>query len=166
MTKCKCSSKPVWMCLFCWTQMKIFWRISAVLDHSICFPTMEVNGPRKQPDYKLSSEYLPLCSAEQTHSHRSGTTWGWVNDDWIFIFGWTVPLITNHITALTALNFSLKLCDTQLPFTNAIELNEVCRKLKPTCRLLLWNDILFGLNSQNSSMQKNFLLLDMLKISR
>ncbi len=26
------------------------------------FPTMEVNGAPKQPDYKLSSEYLPLCS--------------------------------------------------------------------------------------------------------
>ncbi len=55
------------------------------------FPPMEVNGAPKQPDYKLSSEYLPLCS-EQTHSYRFGTTWGWVNDDRIFIFGWTVPL--------------------------------------------------------------------------
>ncbi len=45
----------------------------AVLDHSIVFPTMEVNGAPKQPDYKLSSEYLPLCS-EQTHSYRFGTT--------------------------------------------------------------------------------------------
>ncbi len=38
-----------------------------------------------------SSEYLPLCSAEQRHSYRFGTTWGWVNDR-IFIFGWTIPL--------------------------------------------------------------------------
>ncbi len=56
------------------------------------FPTMKVNGAPKQPDYKLSSKYLPLCSAEQTHSYRFGTTWGWVNDDRIFIFGWTIPL--------------------------------------------------------------------------
>ncbi len=56
------------------------------------FPTMEVNGAPKQPDYKLSSEYLPLCSAEQRHSYRFGTTWGWVNDDRIFIFVWTIPL--------------------------------------------------------------------------
>ncbi len=47
--------------------------IRAVLDHSIFSPTMEVNGVPKQPDYKLSSEYLPLCS-EQTHSYRFGTT--------------------------------------------------------------------------------------------
>ncbi len=38
------------------------------------FPAMEVNGAPKQPDYKLSSEYLPLCLAEQTHSYRFGTT--------------------------------------------------------------------------------------------
>ncbi len=56
------------------------------------FLTVEVNGDPKQPDYKLSSEYLPLCSAEQTHSHRSGDTWVWVNDDRSFIFRWTVSL--------------------------------------------------------------------------
>ncbi len=31
----------------------------------IFFLTMEVNGAPKQPDYKLSSKYLPLCSAEK-----------------------------------------------------------------------------------------------------
>ncbi len=36
-------------------------------------------------------QYIPLCSAEQTHSYRFATTWGWVNAD-IFIFGWTIPL--------------------------------------------------------------------------
>ncbi len=58
----------------------------------IFFPIMEVNGAPKQPGYKLSSEYLPLCSAEQRNSYRFGTTWGWVNDDRIFIFGWIIPL--------------------------------------------------------------------------
>ncbi len=67
----------------------------AVLGHHWVFfiPTMVVNGAPKQPGYKLSSAYLPLCSAEQRHSYRFGTTWGWVNDDTIFIFGWTIPLI-------------------------------------------------------------------------
>ncbi len=59
---------------------------------SIFFPTMEVNGAPKQPDYKLSSKYLPLCSTEQRNSYRFGSTWGWVNDYRIFIFGWTIPL--------------------------------------------------------------------------
>ncbi len=87
------------MSLFCWTQRKLFWRMweteqfwGTIDFHSIFFPTIEVNGAPKQPGYKLSSKYLPLCSAEQTHSYRFGTTWGWVNDDRIFIFGWTIPL--------------------------------------------------------------------------
>ncbi len=88
------------MSLFCWTQRKIFWRMwlteqfwGTIDFHSIFVPTMEVNGAPKQPGYKLSSKYLPLCSAEQRHSYRFGTTWGWVYDDRIFIFGWTIPLI-------------------------------------------------------------------------
>ncbi len=31
-------------------------------------PTMEVNGAPKQPDYKLSSKYLPLCSNKHIHT--------------------------------------------------------------------------------------------------
>ncbi len=42
---------------------------------------LEVNGVPKQPDYKLSSQYLPLCS-EQTHSYRFGSTWGRVK--WVY----------------------------------------------------------------------------------
>ncbi len=37
-------------------------------------PTMEVNGAPKQPGYKLSSKYILLCSAEQRHLYRFGTT--------------------------------------------------------------------------------------------
>ncbi len=44
---------------------------------------MEVNGAPKQPDYKLSSKYVPLCS-EQRSLYRFGTTWGWVNDNYPF----------------------------------------------------------------------------------
>ncbi len=35
---------------------------------NVFFPTMEVNGALKQPGYRLSSKYLPLCSAEQTNN--------------------------------------------------------------------------------------------------
>ncbi len=34
------------------------------------FSTMEVNGAPKQPGYKLSLKYLPLCPAEQRNSYR------------------------------------------------------------------------------------------------
>jgi len=39
-----------------------------------------------------SSKYLHLCSAEERNSKRFATAWGWVNDDRIFIFGWSIPL--------------------------------------------------------------------------
>ncbi len=103
--------KPVWIPLFCWTQRKIFWRMweteqfwGTIDFHSIFFPTMEVNGAPKQPGYKLSSKYLPLCSAEQRNAYRFGTTWGWVNDDRIFIFGWTIPLSSTGIFVTIAKN--------------------------------------------------------------
>ncbi len=86
------------MYLFCWTQRKIFWRIWeteqfwGTIDFHSIFSPMEVNGTPKQPGYKLSSKYLPLCSAEQRNSYRFGTTWGGVNDDIIYICGWTIPL--------------------------------------------------------------------------
>ncbi len=87
------------MSLFCWTQRKIFLRkfvtrlFWGTIDfHSRKKITMEVNGAPELLCFPQSSEYLPLCSAEQRHSYRFGTTWGWVNDDRIFIFGWTIPL--------------------------------------------------------------------------
>ncbi len=36
--------------------------------------TMEVNGAPELLCFPHSSEYLPLCSAEQRHSYRFGTT--------------------------------------------------------------------------------------------
>ncbi len=77
----------------------------APLTSIVFFPNMEVNGAPKQPGYKVSSKYLPLCSAEQRNSYRFGTTWRWVNDDIIFIFGWTIPLRCIHIYHPSA-NFS------------------------------------------------------------
>ncbi len=46
----------------------------APLTSVVFFPTMKVNGAPKQPGYKLSSKYLPLCSAEQRNSYRFGNT--------------------------------------------------------------------------------------------
>ncbi len=39
-----------------------------LLDHSVFSPTMEVNGAPKQPDYKLSSEYLPCVQNKHIHT--------------------------------------------------------------------------------------------------
>ncbi len=85
------SSKPVWMSLFCRTQRKIFWRkfvtrlFWGTIDfHSRKKNTLEVNGAPELLCFPHSSEYLPLCSAEQRHSYRFGNTWGWVNDNFHF----------------------------------------------------------------------------------
>ncbi len=88
------------MSLFCWTQRKIFWRkfVIRLFWGTIHFHsrekehTIEVNSAPELLCFPHSSKYLPLCSAEQRHSYRFGTTWGWVNDDRINIFGWSIPL--------------------------------------------------------------------------
>ncbi len=53
--------------------------------HNMYFPTMEVNGDQQQ--FASSNVY------------RFATTWGWVNDDKIYIFGWTIgwtmPFVIN-----------------------------------------------------------------------
>ncbi len=37
-------------------------------------------------------KYLNLCSEDEQRSYGFGTTWGWVINDRIFIFGWTIPI--------------------------------------------------------------------------
>jgi len=56
---------------------------------------------------KHSSKYLPLSSAEQINTLRFGTTWGWVNTDRIFIFGWTNPLSIYDVCVLIVTACSL-----------------------------------------------------------
>ncbi len=53
---------------------------------------MKVSGYRQLLGYQHSSKYLLLGLTEERNSYRFGTTWGWVNNDTILIFGWTIPL--------------------------------------------------------------------------
>ncbi len=48
------------------------------------FSTMEVTN-------FLQNIFLSVRQNKEIHT-GFGTTWGWVNDDRIFIFGWTIPL--------------------------------------------------------------------------
>ncbi len=41
----------------------------------------------------FNQKYLNLCSEDEQMSYGFGTTWGWVINDCIFVFGWTFPLI-------------------------------------------------------------------------
>ncbi len=73
------------MCLFCRSQRKIFWRMReteqfwAPLTSIVFIFLLEVNGAPKQPGYKLSSEYLPLCSEQrQVWNYMRVSKW-WQN---------------------------------------------------------------------------------------
>ncbi len=46
----------------------------------------------------LPTKYLLLCSTEERKSYWFETTWGWVNDDRIFIYGWTIPLSVAYVS--------------------------------------------------------------------
>ncbi len=41
-------------------------------------------------------KYLNLCYEDERRSYGFGMTWGWVINDRIFIFGWTIPLRPFH----------------------------------------------------------------------
>ncbi len=63
-------------------------------------------------------KYLNLCSEGERRSYGFGTTWGWVINDWVFIFVWTMPLKTNtHLRefARAAAESSQSLCKAHCP---------------------------------------------------
>ncbi len=45
-----------------------------------------------QKALRFHQKHLNLCSKDEWGSYGFGTTWGWVINDSIFIFGWTIPL--------------------------------------------------------------------------
>ncbi len=67
-------SKAVWLSFFCGTQKKMFWEMSQGF-----FGAPMLFGYHSQH----SSKQHILGSMEDRKSHRSGTTWGWVNIDTI-----------------------------------------------------------------------------------
>ncbi len=54
--------------------------------------TMEVNGAPRTALFPTFFRISSFVFSRTRHSYRFGTTWGRVNDDRIFIFGWTIPL--------------------------------------------------------------------------
>ncbi len=63
-------------------------------------------------------KYLNLCSEDEQRSYGFGTAWMWVINKIIFIFGWTIPLITNGVSLGAGLsvcptNSRLKMCSIQ-----------------------------------------------------
>jgi len=86
---------------------------------------------------KHSSKYLPLCIAEQINTKRFGTTWGRVNTDRIFIFGWTNPLKTCFCFYNLFVRYK-KICLPMLSVENSWDLKTQGLPVV-TERPLLWN---------------------------
>ncbi len=84
--------------------LNIFWRMQVnkqlmvvIYFHSMEKKnTLEVNGYRQLFGYQHSSKYRLVCSKEERNLYMFGTTWGWVNDDSIYIFGWIILLSFEH----------------------------------------------------------------------
>ncbi len=71
------------MCLFCWTQRKIFWRVWETEQFwapltSIVF-ICSFYRSQWCPKTAWLQTFFRISSAEQSHSYRFGTTWGRVN---------------------------------------------------------------------------------------
>ncbi len=51
-------------------------------------------------------KYLNMCSKDELSSYRFGTIWGWVINDRIFIFGWTIPLKPDSLSTIFLITHS------------------------------------------------------------
>ncbi len=108
------------MCLFCRSQRKIFWRMWeteqfwAPLTSIVFFSYWKSMVPQNN----LVTNFLQNIFLCVQNKDRFGTTWGWVNDDRIFSFGWTTPLTTSkhlnkqqYLPAYTLLKYSQRNVD-------------------------------------------------------
>ncbi len=68
-----------------------------------------------------------------THTGLFGTTWGWVKDDKMFIFGWTIPL-SHYIKSWELFRM--------IQFWNPVDSNQ--RKYYTVCNWRVSNDRLWG----------------------
>ncbi len=62
----------------------LFW----ALNFSVVLLSMQ-----SQKSLWFHQKYLNLCSEDEWRSYRFETTWGWVVNDKIFIFEWTIPSV-------------------------------------------------------------------------
>jgi len=46
---------------------------------------------KNQKVFRFNQKYLHLCTEDERRSYGFGTTWGWIINDRIFIFGWNIP---------------------------------------------------------------------------
>ncbi len=98
-----CCSKPVWLC-FVDHKKYIFWRMLVtklfqvpIEFHYILKHTVEINGNRNCLVTNILQNIF-FCIPQK--KFRLRTAWGWVYEDSVFIFGWTIPFMRHILTQL------------------------------------------------------------------
>ncbi len=92
-----CRSKHVWVYFFFWTH-NIFWFVCVTKELTVAIDFQSIFSPYNGSQLLLSTFWLHTWIKiyyfvlNSCNKCRFGTTWGWVNDARIFIFGWTFPL--------------------------------------------------------------------------
>ncbi len=91
-----------WMCSKDWHVASLHWGWTTDVTWTILtmslLPFWALNvsvallSMQGQKALEFHQKYLNLCSKDEQRSYGFGTTWGWVINDRIFIFGWTIPL--------------------------------------------------------------------------
>ncbi len=98
MTLNTCSTSSRWIWIWIWIRACATTR----LRHVLSWTSWYFSGPWSCKDpcclwegqraLRFKQKYLHLCSEDERRSYGFGMTWGWVINDRIFIFGWTIPL--------------------------------------------------------------------------
>ncbi len=81
-----------------WCHMDCFTDVLATFLCIDCGSILAVYGGSDSS--QIPSKYLNLCSEDERRSYGFGTTWGWVINERIFIFGWTIPLTQHTLKAI------------------------------------------------------------------
>ncbi len=73
-----------------WCHMDYFNDVLATFLSLDCVRILAVYG-RVRDLSEFIKNILNVCSEDEQRIYRFGMTWGWVINDRIFIFGWTIP---------------------------------------------------------------------------
>ncbi len=73
-------------------------RITFFIRFCVLIMVISLLSMEDQRTLRFHQKYLHLCSEDERRSYGFGTTWAWVINDRIFIFGWINPLIWKTIT--------------------------------------------------------------------
>ncbi len=93
--------------LIFWCHMDYYTDVLYYVSGNIAVALLSMEGQRA---LRFDPKYLNLCSEDERRSYRFGTTWGWVINDRIVIFGeltlypWAKPLWKHCIISWRRIN--------------------------------------------------------------